>query len=93
VSADSIVGADAELLVGDMLRGGKDWEAMAAHYEVYLQQRPEGIRLSEARYRLAQAYEELGKPATETIPLYRRITIGDPCRRGPRRPRIGSTSS
>lgn len=75
VSATSIVGADAELLVGDLLRGGKKFAEMAAHYEKYLADRPKGIRQPEARYRLAQAYENSGRPADDSIALYREVTI------------------
>ena len=59
VSATSIVGADAELLVGDILRDQGDQAKVAAHYRAYLTQRPGGIRLAEARFRLAQAEEAL----------------------------------
>lgn len=59
VSATSIVGADAELLVGDILRDQGDEAKVAAHYRTYLTQRPGGIRLAEARFRLAQAEEAL----------------------------------
>lgn len=77
VSRDSIAGADAALLIGDMLRGNKDFAAMAAHYAAYIDGRDKAIRLSEARYRLAQAYEQTGK-TTEAIGLYRRVLIAAP---------------
>src|SRR6185503_18297532 len=48
VAADSIVGPDAELLIGDALRGDADHAATAAHYRDYLARRPDGIRRSEA---------------------------------------------
>jgi soluble lytic murein transglycosylase len=78
VSADSIAGADAELLVGDLLRISEDHAATAAHYRDYLTRRPEGIRRSEARFRLAAALEETGGDRAELAGLYRTITIEDP---------------
>jgi soluble lytic murein transglycosylase len=80
VPADSIVGADAELLVGDIVRAGTDPAATAAHYRDYLTRRPDGIRKSEARYRLAEALEAGGKATdrAELVGLYRVIGIEDP---------------
>ena len=78
VAADSIVGADAELLVGDVLRGGSDPKATAAHYKDYLTRRPDGPRRSEARFRQAEALEAAKQEATEVVRLYRQITIDDP---------------
>jgi soluble lytic murein transglycosylase len=78
VSAASIRGADAELLIGDLLRGARKHQDMAAHYARYLADRPEGIRRPEARYRLAQAYEALGKAVPEALDLYRALAIGSP---------------
>src|SRR5688572_17699444 len=80
VAADSIVGPDAELLVGDVLRGDADHAATAAHYRDYLTRRPTGIRRSEARYRLAEALEATGASAdrAEAAALYRAIGIEDP---------------
>ncbi len=59
VDGASIVGADAELLIGDVLRGRGDHAAIAAHYGDYLERRPSGIRRAEARYRLAEALEAM----------------------------------
>lgn len=78
VAADSISGADAELLAGDILRAQKNTAAVAANYKQYLADRPAGIRQSEARYRLAAALEELGGSNDEAVALYRRITISAP---------------
>jgi peptidoglycan lytic transglycosylase len=81
VAPGSINGADAELLVGDILRGRKDPAVTAAHYRAYLDAHPDGIRLAEARFRLAEALEEgarRGAPSLEAIEIYRRITITDP---------------
>ena len=77
-SPESIVGYDAEMLVGDILRDASDWEAAAAHYEGYLKRRPHGPRRSEARYHHAEAMERLGQPATDAIAIYRQIEIDDP---------------
>jgi soluble lytic murein transglycosylase len=78
VAADSIVGPDAELLVGDVLRDAGDWAAVAEHYEGYLKRRPRGPRRSEARFRLAEAMEHTGRAAADGIALYRKIAIDDP---------------
>jgi len=78
VDPASIVGADAELLVGDLLRGAGDQPAIAAHYGDYLARRPKGIRKSEARFRQAEALEASGATGPEAAALYRAITVDDP---------------
>ena len=77
VAADSISGAEAELLVGDILRGGERWREVADHYRAYLAARPRGMRRAEARFRLAQALDQLGQ-SVEAIEHYRTITIHAP---------------
>jgi soluble lytic murein transglycosylase len=86
VSAESIVGADAELLVGDVLRGqaGPDAaRATADHYRGYLARRKSPIRYDEARFRLAEALEQLRGPADqkEALALYRALTVEAPLSR------------
>jgi soluble lytic murein transglycosylase len=79
VAPDAIAGADAELLVGDIVRAGKDPAATAAHYRGYLTRRPDGPRASEARFRLAEALEQLGPDAAkEMVGAYRQIDLDDP---------------
>lgn len=79
VSPDSIAGADAELLVGDLLRGQGDHAAIAAHYRDYLTRRPKGIRRSEARFRMAEAVlATTADPTDEAIAALRAITVEDP---------------
>jgi len=78
IARDSIVGAEAEMLIGDLLVAQKDAAKVAAHYKDYLARRPEGPRRSEARFRLAAALEETKAPADDYGALYRRITIDDP---------------
>ena len=78
VAADSIVGADAELLAGDVLRGMNDPAKTAAHYKDYLTRRPDGPRRSEARFRQAEALEAAKLEAADVIRLYRQIAIDDP---------------
>jgi soluble lytic murein transglycosylase len=78
VAPDSIAGYDAEMLIGDVLRDAGDWAVVTAHYEGYLARRPHGPRRSEARFHLAEAMEHTGKPAADTIALYRTIAIDDP---------------
>ena len=76
VAPGSIAGAEAEILVGDMVRDRKDDAATAAYYRDYLARRPKGPHRSEARYDLAEALEA-SAPA-EALALYRQIDIDDP---------------
>ena len=76
IARDSIVGPDAEILLGDLLRGKGDAAAVAAHYKDYLARRPKGPFRSEARFHLAEALEKSER--AEAIKLYRQITIDDP---------------
>ena len=78
VTPDSIVGYDAEMLVGDVLRDNADWAAVAAHYDGYVKRRPHGPRRSEARFHIAEAMEHTGAPAADTVALYRKLAIDDP---------------
>ena len=78
VSRDSIVGADTEMLLGELLRGKADWPAVAAHYRDYLARHPKGPFRSEARFDLADAIEKTNGDRAEAIALYRSITIDDP---------------
>jgi soluble lytic murein transglycosylase len=78
VAPESIVGFEAEMLIGDVLRDASSWVDAAAHYEDYLKRRPGGPRRSEARFHIAEAMERTGKPAADTAALYRTIAIDDP---------------
>ncbi|HEX7837275.1 MAG TPA: transglycosylase SLT domain-containing protein, partial [Kofleriaceae bacterium] len=78
VAPDSIVGADAEMLVGDVVRDTGNWAEVAGYYEAYLKRRPHGPRRSEARFHVAEAREHTGAPAPSAIALYRQIEIDDP---------------
>jgi soluble lytic murein transglycosylase len=78
VAADSIDGAEAEMLIGDVLRDQNNWPAAHDHYAGYLKRRAHGPRRAEARFHVAEAMEHLGKPAAEPIALYRQIEIDDP---------------
>jgi soluble lytic murein transglycosylase len=78
VARDSIVGADAELLVGDVLRSKPDHARIAAHYRDYLTRRPGGIRLAEVRWKLAEALEHGKGDLKEIVALYRQIGIESP---------------
>lgn len=80
VPRDSIHGADAELLVGDILRGHGDHAKVAAHYEDYLKRRPDGPRRSESRFKLAEALEKAAPAPVPSayVALYRRVMIDDP---------------
>jgi soluble lytic murein transglycosylase len=78
VARDSVMGAEAELLVGDMLRDAGEQQKIVDHYRDYLKRRPDGPRRSEARFRLAEALQKLGGDAKEWVALYRSIVIEDP---------------
>jgi tetratricopeptide (TPR) repeat protein len=78
--APAVVGADAELLIGDLLRARGDWITTAGHYQKYLADRPDGIRLAEARYRLGEALERTGK-REDAFALYRKVTVASPLTR------------
>lgn len=86
VAPDSIVGADAELLIGDVLRGRMSSggpaaaRATAEHYRGYLARRKSPIRYDEARFRLAEGLEGTREPAAqrEALTLYRALTIEAP---------------
>lgn len=77
VAPASISGADAALLIGDILRGAERWREMADHYRAYLEDRPRGIRRAEARHRLAQALDALGE-VEEALQHYRVLVIHVP---------------
>src|SRR5262249_38515828 len=72
VAKDSIVGPDAEILVGDLLRDKHD-SGVAAYYKDYLARHPKGPFRSEARLDLAEA-----SPPDEAMALHRLIAIEDP---------------
>ena len=55
VAKDSIVGADAEILVGDLMRGKGDWRRRRHVLPDYLSHHPNGPFRSEARFDLAEA--------------------------------------
>ncbi|HVV88300.1 MAG TPA: transglycosylase SLT domain-containing protein [Kofleriaceae bacterium] len=80
VDPASIAGTDAALLIGDILRGGDDVDAVITHYRGYLDAHPSGPRKSEARFRLAEALDRAGVASTlaERIAIYRAITVEDP---------------
>jgi soluble lytic murein transglycosylase len=75
VDADSIQGADAELLAGDVLRAKKRWAEVAVAYKDYLTRRPKGFRRAEANYKRAEGLEQSGKPRSQTLPIYRKVTL------------------
>lgn len=87
VSSDSIHGADAELLVGDLLRGqkgNKSVEATYAHYKNYLESRESPIRSAEARFHMAQAAQKRGK-TLEAAKLAKQIRVEAPLTRWAKR--------
>ena len=80
VSKDSIVGPDAEVLVGDLLRGESTprWPEVEAHFRDYLTRHPNGPFRSEARYDLAESLEQQKKGRDEAVKLYKAIEVEDP---------------
>jgi soluble lytic murein transglycosylase len=78
VAKDSIVGPDAEVLVGDLLRGDSKWPEVEAHFRDYLTRHPNGPFRSEARYDLAEALEQQKKGRDEAAKLYKAIEVEDP---------------
>ena len=77
IAKDSIVGADAEILVGDLLPRG-DQAAVVAYYQDYLARHAEGPFRSEARFDLAEAMVKTKAAPKDIVALYRRIEIDDP---------------
>jgi soluble lytic murein transglycosylase len=78
VPRESIHGADAELLLGDILRGTNDHAKVVSFYKDYLSRRPNGPRKSESRFRIAEALEASKGEAKEIVTLYRQVWIDDP---------------
>jgi soluble lytic murein transglycosylase len=78
VAKDSIVGPDAEILHGDLIRGTSDWPAVVTFYKDYLARHPNGPFRSEARFDLAEGIEKSKGDQAEAVALYRQITIDDP---------------
>jgi soluble lytic murein transglycosylase len=74
VDKDSIVAADAEMLIGDLLAGKGDASATAAHYRDYLEHHTNGPFRSEARFHLAESTAD----HAEAVKLLREIEIDDP---------------
>jgi len=78
VAKDSIDGPDAEILVGDLMRGKGDWPAVVTYYKAYLSHHANGPYRSEARFDLAEAIVNAKGDVKEATALYRQITIDDP---------------
>jgi soluble lytic murein transglycosylase len=78
IDRDSIVGAEAEILVGDLLHAAPDWDEIVKHYRDYLARHPNGPFRSEARFQLADALAHAAGGTKEAHQLYRAITIEDP---------------
>jgi soluble lytic murein transglycosylase len=78
VGGDSIAGMDAKLLIGDALRAQRKWGEVASHYRAYLRDHPEGIRLAEARFRLAEALAIRREAAAEARGLLVEVMTSAP---------------
>lgn len=80
VDSQSIHGADTELLIGNLLRGRPNTQAVYDHYQNYLKTRVTGIRRAEARFHAAQAGAKLGK-TIEAAENFKRLTVEVPLSR------------
>ncbi|MBL4636937.1 MAG: tetratricopeptide repeat protein [Kofleriaceae bacterium] len=80
VESASIHGADAALLIGDLLRAQNRPEATYKHYKHYLESRKSPIRSPEARFRMAQAASNMEKHLDAAKNL-QQITIEAPLTR------------
>ncbi|HTR54496.1 MAG TPA: transglycosylase SLT domain-containing protein [Kofleriaceae bacterium] len=74
VDASSIVGPDAEILIGDLMQSTGDRAALEKHYRDYLEHHPNGPFRSEARFHLTEALAD----RKEQVKLLREIEIDDP---------------
>ncbi|MFH0900906.1 MAG: lytic transglycosylase domain-containing protein [Pseudomonadota bacterium] len=81
VSSKSVLDAERRLLEGDILRAQSRWREVATLYERYLQDYPNGIRHTEASFRLAEAYEHAGKKIPDALKLYRQLIFDAPLSR------------
>jgi soluble lytic murein transglycosylase len=81
VPAGSISGMDAKLLIGDILRARSAWAEVAEHYRAYLRDHPAGIRLPEARFRLAEALGKTRGDAAEIRELLTKVMTSAPLSR------------
>jgi soluble lytic murein transglycosylase len=84
VNEESVQAADAILLVGDILRGRGDNQAIADHYAQYLETRSRGIRRPEARFRLGEATAKLGDKAA-AAKHFKKIVVEAPLSRWSKR--------
>ncbi len=80
VESTSIHGADAELLVGDLLRAQNNAQSTYEHYKHYLESRKNPIRIPEARFRMAQAASNMEKHL-DAATILQQITIEAPLTR------------
>jgi soluble lytic murein transglycosylase len=73
---------DARLLAADLLRVRADakpkWKPVAAAYEAYLADFPNGPRRAEAQFHLGEAYEALGRAVPDAVNAYRVVIIRSP---------------
>jgi soluble lytic murein transglycosylase len=75
VPESSTLAPDAMLLRGDVLHAQARTEDVERLYAKYLDRYPKGIRLPEVTFRLAEAREQLHKPASD---LYMKVWIAAP---------------
>ncbi|MSP15434.1 MAG: hypothetical protein EXR73_02270 [Myxococcales bacterium] len=78
VTLGSIPAAEARLIIGDVLRARGRAKQIAAHYEAYVADYPDGIRVSEARFFHAEALEKLGRALPDALTHYRALAIARP---------------
>jgi soluble lytic murein transglycosylase len=79
IAHDAVLSDEARLLLGDVLRSRHKWKEVAALYASYLSDPQNGIRRAEARFRLAEAQERLGRRVPlAALDAYHQITVEEP---------------
>ncbi|MBI4508495.1 MAG: transglycosylase SLT domain-containing protein [Deltaproteobacteria bacterium] len=76
VASDSLLADERRLLLGDIQRAKGDWASVEALYREHLASSP--LRRAEARFRLAEALEKLGRGVPGALSLYRELQIDAP---------------
>jgi soluble lytic murein transglycosylase len=77
VAPDAVLAAEAQLLIGDVLRADQKWDEAAKLYGAYVEGHPKGVRVAEAAYYAGDAEDRLGHAAA-AIARWRSLTIEHP---------------
>ena len=78
VSKGSSWKAQADLLIGDVLRGRKNIKKAQSHYEDYLSANPKGIRRGEALFYVASLMDAGKAPLRKKIKAYKEVLEEEP---------------